>query len=40
MKKVRTCVHVRPPCTRKLEAGGFVISQHSLQHFIFERQEK
>lgn len=24
-------------CSRKLEAGGFVISQHSLQHFIFER---
>lgn len=36
-----TCVHARPPspCSRKLEAGGFVISQHALQHFIFEREK-
>lgn len=39
MKKVRTCVHVQPPCTRKLEAAGFVIIQCSLQHFIFEREK-
>lgn len=27
-------------CSRKPEAGGFVISQHSLQHFMFERERK
>lgn len=34
-------LHVSPPapCTRKLEAGEFVISQHALQHFIFAREK-
>lgn len=39
---VPTCVHVSPPapCTRKPEAGEFVISQHAVQHFIFARERK